>query len=161
MNEEKKSGAASAAKPGGNLVVKAVLVVIACAIFYGVKHYAHVKCVEKALEMQCKKINGFKSIKSVDVPWLTLSREYQCSASLEFSSEVKDVVFFAKRVDAVELMKDASTVASAAKALSSGSLTEIEKATEKMEAADDWDVNLGFWGWVGDDYRIKDLRLKQ
>ncbi len=109
-----------------------VLVVIALPIVYGGKHIAHVKCVEGALEMHCKKNN--QKVESVEVPWWNpLNDEgYACSAKVSANGKVADIAFTAKRL----------------------TLTDI--ANDK----DDWELNLGFWGWIGDDYRIFNVKAK-
>lgn len=111
-----------------------VAIVIALPLCYFIKHIPHVKCVEGALEMHCKRsYANFKQIESVDVPWWNpfSDEKYNCSAKLVFANETKDIVFVAKRASA---------------------LNDLTK--------DDWDVNFGFWGWLGDDYRIFDVKAK-
>ena len=114
------------------VVTYLMLIPIALGLLYGGKHVVHVKCVEAALEMRCKNVAGYKKIESVDVPWWNPANAngYDCSAKIAFSDGVKDVGFTAKRARVTDLAKD------------------------------DWDVNLGFWGWLGDDYRIFDVKAK-
>ena len=117
------------------IVMYVVLTPIALALFYGGKHIAHVKCVEGALDMLCKKsYQDYQRVESVDVPWwnpnFISDVEYGCSAKIAFSDGVKDVGFTAKKARIADI------------------------------TADDWDVNLGFWGWLGNDYRIMNVKAK-
>ena len=115
------------------IVMYVVLVPVALALFYGGKHIAHVKCVEGALDMLCKKsYQGYQRVESVNVPWWNPVNidGYNCSAKVTFSDGVKDIDFTAKKAR----------------------ITDV--------AADDWDVNLGFWGWIGDDYRVMNIKAK-
>ena len=112
------------------IVMYAVLIPVALLLFYGGKHIAHVKCIECALDMQCKKsYQGYQLVESVDVPWWNPVNTdgYDCSAKIMFAGGSKDIGFTARVTDL---------------------------------AADDWDVNLGFWGWIGDDYRIMNVKAK-
>lgn len=105
----------------------------ALALCYGGKHIAHVKCVEEALDMQFKKhYQGYQQVESVDVPWwIPFSNNgYECSAKVAFAGGTTDISFTAKRAHLHEV------------------------------AEDDWEVNLGFWGWLGDDYRIMNIKAK-
>ena len=115
------------------IMMYVVLTPIALVLFYGGKHIAHVKCVEGALDMQCKKsYQGYQRVQSVDVPWWNPVNTdgYDCSAKVAFSGGIKDIGFTAKKARVTDL------------------------------AAEDWDVNLGFWGWIGDDYRIMNVKAK-
>lgn len=127
------------------IVSTAVLVAIGLLVCYSGKHIAHVKCVEGALEMRCKNLQGFTKVVSIDVPWwnpLSESDGYNCTAKLAFAQSEKDVEFVAKRVRIV------------------GALEDVAKAYSGQDVADDWEVNMGFWGWIGDDYRIQGLKAK-
>ena len=115
------------------VIIYIIGIAIVLPLFYGGKHIAHVKCVEAALDMQCKKsYQGYQRVESVDVPWWNPINTdgYACSARVMFPSGGKDIVFTAKKARAIDL------------------------------ASDDWDVNFGFWGWIGDDYRIFNVKLK-
>lgn len=115
------------------IITYAVITPFALALAYGGKHIAHVKCVEGALDMQCRKnYQGYQRAESVEVPWWNPipGAEYACSAKLVFNGGETDVSFTAKEARLSDL------------------------------AADDWDVNLGFWGWLGDDYRIMNVQAK-
>ena len=115
------------------VILYAVLVVVALPIVYGGKHIAHVKCVEAALDMHCKNsYQGFQKVEAAEVPWWNPFNEggYACSAKVSLNGKVIDVAFTAKR------------------------------ATLSDVAKDDWEVNLGFWGWIGDDYRIIGVKAK-
>jgi hypothetical protein len=37
---------------------------------------------------------------------------------------------------------------------------EATRATMADVMKDDWEVNMGFWGWLGDDYRIMNIKVK-
>ena len=130
----KTNHAAENAKPhqASKVVSYLVCIILILGLVYCGKHVAHIKCVEAALEMRCKNIAGYQKVESVDVPWWNPfnSNGYACSAKVAFSGGVKDVGFTAKRVRITDL------------------------------AGDDWDVNLGFWGWIGDDYRIIDVKAQ-
>ena len=110
----------------------AVAVVIVVPLLYGGKHIAHVKCVEAALDMHFKHYQGYQKIESVEVPWWNPVNDdgYACSAKVALNDKTADVAFTAKKAR----------------------LTDIAK--------DDWEVNLGFWGWLGDDYRIFNVNVK-
>jgi hypothetical protein len=115
------------------IVLYVVAVVIGVTLFYGGKHIAHVKCVEAALDIHCKKnCPGYQKIESVDVPWVNPFDPdgYACTAKIALQDKTADVAFTAKKARLSDL------------------------------AQDDWDVNLGFWGWLGDDYRIFNVRMK-
>lgn len=115
------------------IMLNVVLVAIAIPIAYGGKHIAHVKCVESALEMHCKKsYQGFQKVEAVEVPWWNPFNDdgYACSAKVVLGEKVADVAFTAKR------------------------------ATLSDFAKEDWEVDLGFWGWIGDDYRIINVKAK-
>ena len=134
--------------------------------YWGVKCYAHVQNVEKAFTMMCERhLSGFKGVVSVDVPmWNRFgSNKYQCAAKIKVAKEGKseetlDVTFVARRVSSVEVIKDVAYGAGALKALNDG---KVDKALDRMaQVDDDWDVNMGFWGWIGDDYHIGDVEVK-
>lgn len=114
-------------------VFMAILVIVGVALCYGGKHIAHVKCVEAALDMHCKKsYNGYQKVECVDAKWWNPvnSDGYSCTAKVLFADGVKDITFTAKE----------ATLASIAK--------------------DDWEPNFGFWGWIGDDYRILNVKAR-
>ena len=122
---------------------------IALGLFYGGKHVAHIKCVEAALEMRCKNVAGYQEVESVDVPWWNPfnSDGYDCSAKIAFSGGVKDVGFTAKKVRAMDLIMDVVELSD----------TRLRR---KHHVAEDWDVNLGCWGWIGDDYIIMNIKTR-
>ena len=122
---------------------------IALGLFYGVKHVIHIKCVEAALEMRCKNVAGYQKVESVDVPWWNPfnSNGYDCSAKIAFSGGVKDVGFTAKKVRAIDLIMDVVELSDT-------------RFRRKHHAVEDWDVNLGFWGWIGDDYIIMNIKTR-
>ena len=146
------------------IVMYVVLTPIALALFYGGKHIAHIKCVEGALDMQCKKsYQGYRRVETVDVPWWNPfnSKGYSCSAKVAFADGIKDIVFTAKRVSGAELVKDAATIAvTAKKATEARSEGDLDDLNRKLDEVDNWDVNMGFWGWLGDDYRIMNVKAK-
>ena len=128
----------TAAKPGplARAVGMAVLVVIGVSGFYGIKHVAHVQNVKTALDFQCKKsVKDYKGVVSADVPWwkvLDHDVDYPCSATLKIGTKDVPVSFVAKRV----------TLSNA------------------MKGGDDWEVNFGIWGWIGEDYHIANIKAK-
>ena len=84
-------------------------------------------------DCNCKKnYQGYQRVESLDVPWWNPVNTdgYACSAKVVFSVGGKDIHFTAKKAR----------------------ITDI--------ANDDWEVNLGFWGWIGDDYRIFGVKAK-
>jgi hypothetical protein len=116
-----------------NIIIVVVGIPVALGIFYGAKHLAHVKCVEGALEMYCKnKYADVQQIESVDVPWWNPfgDDKYACTAKLSTLTGNCDIAFDAKKASVSDLMED------------------------------DWDVNMGFWGWIGDDYRIINVKVR-
>lgn len=118
------------------IITWVILLAIGVPLFYGFKHIAHVKCVEAALDMHCKKsYQGYQQVKSVDVPWWNpINMDgYACSAKVMFSADAtngKNIAFTARKAR----------------------ITDV--------ANDDWEVNFGFWGFFGDDYRIFDVKTK-
>lgn len=116
-----------------NIIIVVVGIPVALAIFYGAKHIAHVKCVEGALEMYCEnRYADVQQVESVEVPWWNPfgDDQYACTAKLKTQKGELNIDFNAKKARATDLMED------------------------------DWDVNMGFWGWVGDDYRIMDIKVR-
>ena len=110
-----------------------ILSIVGCPIVYGGKHIVHSKCIEASLEMQCKKrFCDYRKVVTIDVPWWHPFKNdgYPCFAKISCAAGDRDVSFIAKKVRIVDAAKD------------------------------DWDVNLGFWGWLGDDYRIMDLKAQ-
>lgn len=128
----------AAAKPGplARVVGMTVLAVIGVSGFYGIKHVAHVQNVKTALDFQCKKgVKDYKGVVSADVPWwkvLDHDVDYPCSATLKIGEKDVPVSFVAKRV----------TLSNA------------------MKGGDDWEVNFGIWGWIGEDYHIANIKAK-
>jgi hypothetical protein len=115
------------------IIIIAISLPVALGIFYGCKHFAHVKCVEGSLELYFKnKYKDFKQIESVDVSWWNPfgSERYACTAKVLTASGSRDISFEATRATMADVMKD------------------------------DWEVNMGFWGWLGDDYRIMNIKVK-
>lgn len=108
--------------------------ILAILLFYGIKHCAHVQNVKTALDFQCKKtVKDYAGIKSAEIPWwraFNLNDDYPCSATLKIGSKEVPVSFVAKEVTLNDVLRD------------------------------DWEVNFGIWGWIGDDYRIMDIKAK-
>lgn len=120
---------------------------IALGIFYGAKHIAHKKCVEASLELVCKNhIRGFESVDKIDVAWFSFiagsNYEYPCTATIKINGKPTDIKFTAKKV----------TIGSA--------LGDVAAAAAGKDVEDDWEVNYGIWGWLGDDYRIQNIEAK-
>ena len=144
--------------------------------YWGVQCYAHVQNVEKAFTMWCERspyfemILGYKGVVSVEVPrWLTGGGNYPCSAKVKCvrdggPEETIDVTFTARRVSRAErlLLTAGKTVDKVGIRVTQG---KIKTASEKLddinaELNNDWVENLGFWGWIGDDYHIRDVEVK-
>ena len=148
-----------------------VLICLPLAILavWGVKSYAHVCNVEKAFAMYCQShhLPGYRGIVSVDVPrWDMLafgSAKYMCSAKVKVArdgqaEEIIDMTFMARRVSDVEAIVEAADTVGAIH------ISEDVRNARKKEglgfSSDNWDVNMGFWGWIGDDYHIWDVKIK-
>lgn len=143
---------------------------LAALAFWGVKSYAHVKNVEKSLAMYCQShhLPGYREIVSVDVPrWNMFAfgdATYPCSAKLKIarngqSDEIVDVTFMARPVSSIDVVKDVTVAVKATDALAKGKI-DVDTANKMLDKSDDWDVNMGFWGWLGDDYHILDVKMK-
>lgn len=103
-------------------------------------NYAQKKCIEKSLEMRVTKFQEQPKVLSVKTPWWRVvpSATYSCSAILDIKGEKTPITFVAERVGAFDGVKEAI----------------------KGEYNEDWEVNLGFWGWIGDDYHIKNIQIE-
>ena len=114
-------------------VFVAIIAVLGVSLYYGGKHIAHVKCVESALDTHCKKsYNGYQKVESVDAKWWNPVNSdcYNCTAKVAFADGVKDITFTAKEATLIDCTKD------------------------------DWEADFGFWGWIGEDYRILNVKAK-
>lgn len=117
-----------------------IMTIVGLAIVYGFMHYAHKQCIEKALEMRVVKFQEQPKVVSVKVPWwdpIPPPPTYSCSAVLEINGKQTPITFDAERVGSFEGVSDVI----------------------KGENNEDWEANLGFWGWIGDDYHIKNIQM--
>lgn len=127
--------------------------------YCGIMCYAHIQNVEKAFVMMCKRESlGLKEIVSIDVPmwnrWRFGSSKYDCSAKIKTcqSDKIVNVTFTARRVSGTEVLLDPVII--------KGDLNAAKQKGQGYFSNDDWDVNWGFWGWIGDDYHIFNVEMK-
>ena len=144
-----------------DFVLYSVLTIVCLALlgagYWGVKCYAHVQNVEKAFMMMCKREHlGLKEVVSIDVPmWNRFgSNKYDCSALIKTyqSDKIVNITFTARRVSGAEVLLDPVII--------KGDLNDAKQKGIGYFSNDDWDVNWGFWGWIGDDYHIFNVEMK-
>ena len=144
-----------------DFVLYSVLSIVCLALlgsgYWGVKCYAHIQNVEKAFMMMCKREKlGLKEIVSIDVPmWNRFgSNKYDCSAKIKTyqSGKIVNITFTARRVSGTEVLLDPVII--------KGDLNAAKQKGLGYFSNDDWDVNWGIWGWIGDDYHIFNVEMK-
>jgi len=143
--QEKKIDAAvdKAADKAAGIIAKALIAVVALLICYGGLELAHKNGIRATLQMKCEKIQGFKSIDSLDVPWFSIVKKfnqsaYPCKANLKMASadgteKTVKVQFDAARSSVVDDLKDA------------------------MSGRNDNDWAPNWYPW-GDEYTVKNLK---
>jgi len=82
------------------------------------------------------------------------SNKYDCSAKIKTyqSGKIVNITFTARRVSGTEVLLDPVIIKD-----------DLNAAKQKglgYFSNDDWDVNWGIWGWIGDDYHIFNVEMK-
>ena len=113
------------------VIGKGLIVVVALAICYGGLELAHKNGIRATLQMKCEKLNGFKSIESLNVPWFSLVKKftggaYACTAKLTMT-----------------------------KADGADEAVNVQFGAAKAGIADDWATNWYPWG---DEYKVSNLK---